>query len=57
MDWEALQGRSKGSRKFLAAYDGECDRCMSAIDQGDSAGYVDGDFCCEDCYDKAMRDL
>lgn len=57
MNWDALQGRSHVSRKFPASYEGDCADCMGIIDPGDLIGYVEDEICCEECYDKAMRDM
>lgn len=36
-------------RRFTARYDSECAECGSDIEEGDTAGYVDDEVCCDDC--------
>jgi len=41
---------------FIARYDSECADCGGTIFEGDSAGYVDDDVCCEGCCDAAAEE-
>lgn len=38
---------------FNLLYSGYCRECGSDMDEGDKAGYVDGDLLCEDCWREA----
>ena len=38
--------------KFIAAFDSECAKCFGDISEGDNAGYLDDEVCCEDCCDE-----
>lgn len=44
-------------REFVAAYDGECSICLADVDEGDRAGYIDGEFACGDCLDEALNEI
>lgn len=38
---------------FTARYDGECAECGNTIVEGDPAGYVDDELCCQACWEEA----
>lgn len=44
-----------GVRRFIAAYDSECETCGGDIGPGDDAGYIEDDTraSCVDCCDEA----
>jgi hypothetical protein len=39
--------------RFTAAFDGECNECLTTIFEGDEAGYIDDEVCCGPCCDRA----
>lgn len=41
---------------FTARFDSECARCDEPISEGDTAGYVDDEVCCEDCWEEARAE-
>jgi hypothetical protein len=38
--------------RFFARYEGECAECLLPINEGDPAGYIVDDVCCEVCCDE-----
>jgi hypothetical protein len=41
-----------GVPRFEARWPGECAQCMGDIAEGDRAGYIDDEVCCESCCDE-----
>jgi hypothetical protein len=37
--------------RFTARFDSDCNSCGDRITEGDEAGYVDDEVCCELCCD------
>lgn len=42
--------------RFTARFDSECAECLITIFEGDEAGYVSGEVCCESCCDDAENE-
>ncbi len=41
---------------FTARFDSDCESCGNPIYEGDQAGYVDDEVCCQDCWEAAQDD-